>query len=111
MKPTLFLSATVLLCLGSVISSALPTRSEPLPVNEQNETTELEEVPHPTPQTADLLLVEPRGLDSLTDENTDAFNAVANQINQGIDNDSDEFLPEGMVVRGSEGSLQLGSEF
>ena len=110
MKSTLLITATTLLCFGSVASLPRPAWADTLPLVEGNGTTEVEESLEPSVQTADLLSVEPIGLESLTARNTDDLNTVADQINQIIDSDSDEFLPEGMVVRGSAGSLQLGSE-
>ena len=110
MKATLLLTATTFLCLGSVIHCAAPSWADSLPVNEDAEMTGVEDSAQPSSQTADLLLVEPRRFNVSTDEKTDALNAVASQINQVIESDSDDFLPEGVVVRGSQGSLQLGSE-
>ena len=60
---------------------------------------------------ATLLFVEPRGLDVSEGADAEDLNNVAAQINQEIANDaSEEFLPDGMVVRGSNRSLQVGSE-
>lgn len=111
MKSTLLLTATTLLCLGSVVSTTALVWADTLPVVEENGMTEMEESSQPSMPSADLLLVDPIGLESLTDQNEDDLTDVANSINQVIESDSDEFLPEGMVVRGSAGSLQLGSEF
>ena len=84
--------------------------ADPPSITETHEMTEVEDASQSSNQNAELLQVEPRGLDVSADEDTDDLNAVASQINQVIDSDSDGFLPEGMVVRGSAGSLQLGSE-
>lgn len=110
MKSTLLITATTFLCLGSVVSAVVPAWADTLPVVDENSLMESEEASQPSTPTADLLIVDPIGLESLTDQNEDDLNAVANRINQVIESDSDEFLPEGMVVRGTAGSLQLGSE-
>ena len=109
MKSTLLVTVTTLVCLGSVIT--LPALADSQPIYSGNDSvTEAENASStPTPN-ADFLIVEPRRLEVGHDADADTLNDVANQINQGIGGDSEEFLPDGMVVRGSSGSLQLGSE-
>lgn len=99
----------MLVCLGSVIPS--PALADSQPIHSDNDgVTELENASSTPAPTADALIVEPRRLEVGNDADADTLNDVANQINQGIGGDSEEFLPDGMVVRGSAGSLQLGSE-
>ena len=97
--------------MGSFISSASSAWADAQPIQSKNNpVTEAEDVDSASRQSADFLLVEPRRVEVENDADADTLDDVANQINQVIEDDSEEFLPEGMVVRGSAGSLQLGSE-
>lgn len=112
MKSTLLLATATLFCMGFGSVFAAPawaeSASEPSTVSQSEDTVDLE---HSREHSADVLLVEPRGLNVGSGVDAETWDAVASQINQGINSDEeDEFLPEGVVMRGSENSLQLGSE-
>ncbi|MEM9218215.1 MAG: hypothetical protein AAGD25_28220 [Cyanobacteria bacterium P01_F01_bin.150] len=111
MKSALLITATTLFCLGSSISSIAPAWADSPTANLENDVvTETEDASLSNSSSADSLLVKPRSIEVESDPDANALDDVANQINQVIESDSEEFLPEGMVVRGSSGSLQVGSE-
>ncbi|MGK7888221.1 MAG: hypothetical protein AB4042_02740 [Leptolyngbyaceae cyanobacterium] len=58
----------------------------------------------------EMILLETAPIHLLT-EDTNILNLLADQINQEMDGPAASLLPEGMVIRGSNSSLQLGSEF
>jgi len=59
--------------------------------------------------TAETIRLEPRQI-NFTTEGLPGLGLLAEQINQGVGSDADGFLPDGMVVRGSNSSLQVGGE-
>ncbi|MEB3232929.1 MAG: hypothetical protein VKJ64_18120 [Leptolyngbyaceae bacterium] len=101
-----FYSLTIVCLSASFVTATLPAQaqwmtdnSEDAPVESVNEDASRSEV---------ILLEAPPT--SLLTEDASILNQLADQINQGMGGPSDDFLPDGMVVRGSNSSLQLGSE-
>ncbi|NEQ96439.1 MAG: hypothetical protein F6K30_06900, partial [Cyanothece sp. SIO2G6] len=97
---------TAVLLGASLATATLPARAQ-----WATDTTEQPTV-EPTRENAEpseIILFEALPTQLLT-EDANILNRLADQINQEVDGTSEDFLPDGMVVRGSNSSLQVGSE-
>ena len=113
MQPISVLSIMAAMGLSfGLIGLATPVHAEPS-AEEINAQPSIEQpgVDAENVDLSDFVLLEPRGTE-LSTEDPEALNNLADRINQtlGGSERSDNFIPDGMVVRGSNSSLQLGGE-